>query len=202
MKQKCLLYELTMMREVSHPSLLEILEIYEGDNNIYCLGKLYSGDSLSTVINDKKQVITETHVKAMAFKMLQALSYLETKSIIHRDLKPENIVFSSKGSLEDPVLIDLGFATFEKDFRLLFSRCGTPGYVAPEVLHDKDYTCKADIFSLGVGGGGDEDHLIHDGDQDQPVRPCLVPAADPEQPERRGRPAKDAERPDEPFERA
>jgi len=139
-----------MMREVSHASLLEILEIYEGDNNIYCLGKLYSGDSLSSVINDKKQPITESHVKTMAFKMLQALTYLESKSIIHRDLKPENIVFSSKASLDDPVLIDLGFATFEKDFRLLFSRCGTPGYVAPEVLHDKDYGCKADLFSLGV----------------------------------------------------
>lgn len=65
-------------------------------------------------------------------------------------MKPENIVFSSKGSFAEPVLIDLGFATFEEDFRLLFSRCGTPGYVAPEVLHDKDYTCKADLFSLGV----------------------------------------------------
>jgi len=65
-------------------------------------------------------------------------------------MKPENIVYEQRGSFANPVLIDLGFATLEKDFRLLFTRCGTPGYVAPEVLNDQDYNCKADVFSLGV----------------------------------------------------
>ena len=59
------------MREVVHSNILEILEIYEGDNNIYCLGKLYSGDSLSTIVSDKKQVITEDNVRTMCYKMLQ-----------------------------------------------------------------------------------------------------------------------------------
>lgn len=75
---------------------------------------------------------------------------MEERSIIHRDIKPENVVFSDKKGLQNPVLVDLGFATYEQDFRNLFSRCGTPGYVAPEVLNDLDYTCKADLFSLGV----------------------------------------------------
>lgn len=65
------MYELKMMREVVHPNLLETLEIYEGDNNIYCLGKLLSGDSLTAVINDKKQSITQEDVLTMANKMLQ-----------------------------------------------------------------------------------------------------------------------------------
>lgn len=60
------------------------------------------------------------------------------------------MVFADNKGLQNPVLVDLGFATYEKDFRNLFSRCGTPGYVAPEVLNDLDYTCKADLFSLGV----------------------------------------------------
>jgi serine/threonine protein kinase len=152
-----------MMREVEHPSLLEIIEIYEGDNNIYCLGKLLEGDNLSVIINDKKNKIEEQVINNFCFKMLQALAYLEAKKIIHRDMKPENIVFEKKGSLMTPVLIDLGFATFEQDFRLLFSRCGTPGYVAPEVLNDKDYTCKADVFSLGVSSAPQLDYFIHDG---------------------------------------
>lgn len=149
-ERQCLLYELKMMRAVSHPNVLEILEIYEGDNNIYCLGRLYAGESLSAIISDKKREIPPKAVNYMAGRMLQALAYLERRKIIHRDMKPENIVYEKKGSFDMPVLIDLGFATFEKDFRLLFTRCGTPGYVAPEVLNDKDYTCKADVFSLGI----------------------------------------------------
>lgn len=59
-------------------------------------------------------------------------------------------MFAKQGSLDDPVLVDLGFATFEKDYKLLFSRCGTPGHVAPEVLNDKEYGSNADVFSLGI----------------------------------------------------
>ncbi len=77
-------------------------------------------------------------------------------------MKPENIVFEKKGSLDMPVLIDLGFATFEKDYSLLFTRCGTPGYVAPEVLNDREYGCKADVFSLGVMLL-DSDNTLYDG---------------------------------------
>lgn len=138
------------MREVAHPNLLEITEIYEGDNNVYCCGKLYEGENLSKIITDVRFKITETMVKNVAHRLLQALAYLESKKIIHRDIKPENVVFAQKNSYDMPVLIDLGFATFEKDYKMLFSRCGTPGYVAPEVLNDFEYSCKADVFSLGV----------------------------------------------------
>jgi hypothetical protein len=62
-----------MMREVEHSNLLEILEIYEGDNNIYCLGKLYEGDNLSTVINDKKIKLEETVINNFAHKMLKVV---------------------------------------------------------------------------------------------------------------------------------
>ena len=47
-------------------------------------------------------------------------------------------------------IVDLGFATFEKDYKKLFKRCGTPGFVAPEILKDKNYDCKSDIFSVGI----------------------------------------------------
>ena len=60
---------------------------------------------------------------------------MHSKNVIHRDLKPENIIFKRSDAIDIGV-VDLGFATLEKDFDKLFKRCGTPGYVAPEVLND------------------------------------------------------------------
>lgn len=139
-----------MMRQVSHPNLLQIHEIFEGDNNIYCVGKLYKGATLSSLIQDKKYKFEEKVIVNLAGKLLKALEYLESKSILHRDIKPENVVFAKNGALDEPVLVDLGFATFEQDYKLLFSRCGTPGHVAPEVLHDREYHTNADVYSLGI----------------------------------------------------
>ena len=60
-----------MMREVWHPNLLSIAEIYEGDNNIYCLGKLYAGECLSAVIHEKKKEIPRGAIYMMAGRMLE-----------------------------------------------------------------------------------------------------------------------------------
>lgn len=142
------------MRTVNFKNVLQINEIYEGDNNVYCLGSLYTGPSLFTLIKDKSVKITDQLIFLVMVKMIRVLAYFERKSIIHRDLKPENIVFADKDNLNDPVLVDLGFATHESEYDKLFQRCGTPGHVAPEVLSDKPYGCKADVFSLGVGNPG------------------------------------------------
>lgn len=69
--------------------------------------------------------------------------------VIHRDLKPENIIFKNTKEINIGI-VDLGFATLEEDYDKLFKRCGTPGYVAPEVLNDKPYDCKADVYSCGI----------------------------------------------------
>lgn len=60
-----------MMRAVSHPNVLEIFEIYEGDNNIYCCGKLYEGENLSKIIMDPSVAISETAVRVVAHRLLQ-----------------------------------------------------------------------------------------------------------------------------------
>jgi len=73
---------------------------------------------------------------------------LHSIGIMHRDLKPENIILKSENGFEI-VIADFGFASF-KGKNLLFKRCGTPGYVAPEILEDREYDEKVDIFSAGV----------------------------------------------------
>lgn len=72
---------------------------------------------------------------------------------MHRDLKPENILLKSEDSVEC-VIADFGLAEYSKAEEYLFVRCGTPGYVAPEVINIKDMSTKydpiCDIFSLGL----------------------------------------------------
>ena len=78
---------------------------------------------------------------------------MHAKNIMHRDLKPENILFRSKDSY-NCVIADYGLAEFSDAEEYLFVRCGTPGYVAPEVINIKDMKAKyspiCDIFSLGL----------------------------------------------------
>lgn len=82
-------------------------------------------------------------------QMMKALVHLESKDLIHRDIKPENILFQDL-QLKTIALVDFGFMTRAKEYNGLFTRCGTPGYVAPEVLADKPYTTKIDVFSTGL----------------------------------------------------
>lgn len=78
---------------------------------------------------------------------------MHAKNVMHRDLKPENILFRSKNTY-DCVIGDYGLAEFADSEDYLFVRCGTPGYVAPEVINIRDmktkYSPVCDIFSLGL----------------------------------------------------
>ena len=148
LEKKCLIYEIKMMRAMNHPRVLRLHELYEGENFIYCLCELYKGSDLLNAIV-KKGSQPEQKALAITMQILEGLSYMHEKRIIHRDLKPENIIFKASNDI-DLGIVDLGFATHEDDYRKLFVRCGTPGYVAPEILNDKDYDCKVDVYSAGI----------------------------------------------------
>lgn len=109
-------------------------EIYEGEHYIYCLIDYFEGKNLLDTLVDKGNQPEEKSL-AIILQLLQALEYLHSKRIIHWDLKPENVIFKEDETIEVG-LVDLGFASYEQDYDKLFKRCGTPGYVAPEVLLD------------------------------------------------------------------
>jgi serine/threonine protein kinase len=85
--------------------------------------------------------------------ILLGLKEMHSKNIMHRDLKPENLLFRKEGDF-DCCIADFGLAEFSNINEYLFVRCGTPGYVAPEVINIKDMKTKynpiCDIFSLGL----------------------------------------------------
>jgi calcium/calmodulin-dependent protein kinase I len=137
-----------MLKEVRSSHLLETYKIYEGENNIYCVGQYCSGGTLYEYLKSHGKP-TLPHSISIIKQLVVALNYLESKHLIHRDLKPENILFDDK-SLQGVTLVDFGFMTRAKEYNLLFTRCGTPGYVAPEVLADKPYDTKIDVYSLGI----------------------------------------------------
>lgn len=87
------------------------------------------------------------------YNFLKALAHIHSKKCVHRDLKPENLLLKTKESHHEIVIADFGLAAFLNE-EILFKRCGTPGFVAPEILMYKEedpfYDEKCDIFSAGV----------------------------------------------------
>jgi len=85
--------------------------------------------------------------------LLEGIAEMHSKNIMHRDLKPENLIFKTQDSM-DLAIVDLGLATRADIDAFMFVRCGTPGFVAPEVINIKDLNTKydviCDIFSLGL----------------------------------------------------
>ena len=71
--------------------------------------------------------------------LLEVLSYMHSNNVVHRDLKPENLILASKENDYDLRIADFGLASFIKEGELLKLRCGSPGYVAPELLNDHGY---------------------------------------------------------------
>lgn len=102
-------------------------------------------------------VLTEEQAAKLTKCLLKGIKYLHSLNIMHRDIKPENLLFRTKANCDendDVVLADFGLATFNTEERYIFPKCGTPGFVAPEIASIIDpkthYTLKCDLYSVGV----------------------------------------------------
>ena len=140
------------MKKLNHPNLLKIYEIHETTNSLYLVLELVQGGELLKKIKKSKN-FKESDVRILIQKILEGLEHMHNKNIIHRDLKPDNLILRSENSIHDVVIADFGLSTSLNCKDILYKRCGTPGYVAPEVLLWKEgkpfYDHKCDIFSVG-----------------------------------------------------
>jgi serine/threonine protein kinase len=154
--KESLINEIEIMQAVKNPYIMNLEELHESKNSIYLVLELLEGGELFNHISSKNSInIGDVH-RVMRC-LLEALAYLAEKKIMHRDLKPENMILKEKGKLENSTLklVDFGLATVSDIPEYLFKRCGTPGYVAPEIINAPSnenihYTPKCDVFSAGI----------------------------------------------------
>ncbi|CAD8119383.1 unnamed protein product [Paramecium sonneborni] len=141
--------EISIFRLMNHPGVVNLIEVFENELGYLLVYDQFEGGTLSDLI--KKYQIPEQQAINIMFRLLDSLGYIHEQNILHRNLKPENILVKNLLALNNVYISDFSLADyFRRDVKYLFTRCGTPGYVAPEILQDKSYDFKVDVYSLGV----------------------------------------------------
>ena len=151
-----LINEMNVMRSLSHPNIMSLEEVHESANSIYLVTEMLEGGELLGKISSPIELGYSEVARVMGC-IMEALGYLAEKNLMHRDLKPDNMIFKDNNRLDKCTLklIDFGLATSCDLPEYLFKRCGTPGFVAPEVINASSsekisYTPKCDVFSAGI----------------------------------------------------
>mmetsp|Transcript_12553 Transcript_12553/g.19339 ORF Transcript_12553/g.19339 Transcript_12553/m.19339 type:complete len:835 (+) Transcript_12553:129-2633(+) len=138
--------EKNIMEKLDHPFIIKMMSSFKDENKLYMLLKLYQGGELQTVIHtDTRNGIPEWAARFYAANILEGLSHMHHRNIVYRDLKPENVLLDSEGYC---VIVDLGFAKVISGKTYTF--CGTPLYLAPEIIKQKGHDKGADHWSWGV----------------------------------------------------
>ncbi|KAI1810042.1 SMAD/FHA protein kinase [Poronia punctata] len=149
-KMEGLQQEIGVLMSVSHPNVLCLKDTFNEKNAVYLVLELAPGGELFNHIV-LKQKLTEDETRKLFVQLFQGVKYLHDRNIVHRDIKPENILIVDK---EIHVkLADFGLAKIIGEESFTTTLCGTPSYVAPEILaegRNRKYTKAVDIWSLGV----------------------------------------------------
>lgn len=140
------LLEKKILQSVNHPFLCSLAFCFQTEDRVYFIMNFVRGGELFQHLK-KCKVFEEERVKFYAVQIGLALDYLHTKGIIYRDLKPENILMDEDGYLQ---LADFGMAKVLKKNEKALSFCGTPEYLAPEIITSDGHDCMADWWSYGI----------------------------------------------------
>lgn len=142
--------EVEIMQRIDHPNCVRLFDIYESSEKLYMAMEYLEGGELFERIVQKEKF--SEHEAAEAIKQIaEGLKHLHNVGVVHRDLKPENLLYETKEDNSRIKITDFGLAKYRtENLDLMTSCCGTPGYVAPEVLKHQAYDEKCDLWSLGV----------------------------------------------------
>eukprot|EP00934_Nitzschia_sp_Nitz4_P004056 Nitzschia sp. Nitz4//scaffold136_size62208//44488//48522//NITZ4_006376-RA/size62208-processed-gene-0.41-mRNA-1//-1//CDS//3329535642//4046//frame0 len=144
--------EIDVMKQLNHSGIVNLVNTYEDEECMYMLMGLVPGGELWDLVHKEddngnwKSGLSEDQARFYTLGIADALFYLHGKQFVYRDLKPENVMIDSDGY---PVLVDFGFAKHCPD-NMTFTFCGTPNYVAPEVITHEGHGSAVDFWSLGI----------------------------------------------------
>ncbi|KAI4321456.1 hypothetical protein MLD38_034832 [Melastoma candidum] len=140
--------EISIMKLVRHPYVVRLHEVLASRTKIYIILEFITGGELFDKIVRHGR-LNEAESRKYFQQLIDGVDYCHSKGVYHRDLKPENLLLDSQGNLK---ISDFGLSALpEPGVCLLRTTCGTPNYVAPEVLSHKGYNgAAADIWSCGV----------------------------------------------------
>jgi len=136
--------EKNLLEQCQHPFLLELKATFQDDEEIYMLLELALGGELFSVLREKNR-FEEPQSRFYAACVQSAFAYLHDKQIVYRDLKPENLLFDAEGYLK---VVDFGFAKHIID--RTWTLCGTPEYLAPEIITNKGHNLAVDWWAFGI----------------------------------------------------
>ncbi|XP_026215328.1 serine/threonine-protein kinase DCLK2a isoform X2 [Anabas testudineus] len=140
--------EVAVLRKVKHPNIIMLIEEVDTPSELYLVMELVKGGDLFDAITSSAKY-TERDASIMIYNLAGALKYLHSMNIVHRDIKPENLlVFEYPDGTKSLKLGDFGLATVVEG--PLYTVCGTPTYVAPEIIAESGYGLKVDIWAAGV----------------------------------------------------
>jgi len=152
--------EIEILGKLEHPNIIRLIEIFEktGKMNktvkkVYIVMELVTGGELFDKIVHKK-TFHESEARVVIKKVLEVLQFCHSKGVVHRDLKPENILLATQDENAPIKIADFGLSKiYDPDVQKeqsLKTMCGTPGYVAPEILKKRGYSVGVDIWSTGI----------------------------------------------------
>lgn len=148
--------EATLLRKLQHPFVLPVLDFFKEGDFLFVVTNLYRNRSLEDVVNFEQKSIDTLHievVKKVASQILYALRFLHLNNVIHRDLKPANLLvqhYNFDCHAIQIVVADFGLAKELGAAGVTKTICGSPYFMAPEVVARHSYSTNADIWALGV----------------------------------------------------
>lgn len=153
-RKNALMDEVNILKRLSHKNIIKIYDVYETSSQLFLVLELvFGGDLFDRIVSFGGKGYPEDRARFIFIQMLEALDYLHRKGVVHRDLKPENILLLEKES-DIIKLSDFGLSRIIGEGSFMKTLCGTPQYLAPEILRDSStkvgYDKRVDLWSLGV----------------------------------------------------